>query len=135
MTENRYKSYRIVNGKPRNIIVDKNGNIVNTNPNKEELIGLEKDHYKRKGNNAKKYTDNELLEYLRQFYEENGRVPEQLDFNNLIYPTYKTYHHCFERNKAIEIAGLWDKCVKKHEITEKECFKRCDNNDNYTHSL
>lgn len=28
MTENRYKSYRIVNGKPRNIIVDKNGNIV-----------------------------------------------------------------------------------------------------------
>lgn len=124
MTEKRYKSYRIINGKPRNIIVDKNGNIVNIDPNKEEIIGLEKEHYKRKGNKAKKYADNELLEYLRQFYEENGRVPEQLDFNNLIYPTYKTYQFRFGSwNSAIEIAGLWNKRAKKIKYTNNELLE------------
>lgn len=40
----------------------------------------------KKRNNIK--TDDELLEYLKQFYEENGRTPVQKDFvNNPKYPT------------------------------------------------
>lgn len=38
-----FKSYRFVNGKLRCIIVDEIGNIVDINPNKEELKGLEKE--------------------------------------------------------------------------------------------
>lgn len=40
MTENKYKSTRIVDGKARKTIVDENGNIINRNPTKEELKGL-----------------------------------------------------------------------------------------------
>ena len=38
-----YKSYRIIDGKPRWIIIDKDENIINRNPNKEELKGLKSD--------------------------------------------------------------------------------------------
>lgn len=38
----KYKSYRIVDGKPRWVIVDENGKIINRNPN-NELKGLEKE--------------------------------------------------------------------------------------------
>lgn len=48
MTENKYKSYRILDGKPRWIILDVQKKIINKNP-KEELIGLEKEPFKRKG--------------------------------------------------------------------------------------
>lgn len=37
------KSYRIIDGKPRCVIVDETGNIVNRNPNKDELKGLKKE--------------------------------------------------------------------------------------------
>lgn len=42
--ENLYKSFRMVDGKgskPRHVIVDESGNIVNKRPSKEELKGLE----------------------------------------------------------------------------------------------
>lgn len=32
-----YKSIRIINGKPKKVIVDEKGDIVNSNPNKEDL--------------------------------------------------------------------------------------------------
>ena len=40
MTENKYKSTRIVDDKARKTIVDENGNIMNRNPTKEELLRI-----------------------------------------------------------------------------------------------
>lgn len=49
-----YKSYRIVDGRPRWVIIDENENIVNRNPNKDKLkllseIPREMYKIKRKG--------------------------------------------------------------------------------------
>lgn len=41
----KYKSCRIINGKPRWIIVDDNGDIINAHPSREELKNLEEEHY------------------------------------------------------------------------------------------
>lgn len=103
-----YKSWRIIDRKPRWIIVDDNGNITNKNPTKEELKNSATEKYV--GNNVK-YTDDELLEYLKQFYEENGRIPTQIDFaNNHDHPHYTTYHIRFGSwNRSLDIAGLWEK--------------------------
>jgi len=43
MIEEYFISTRIINGKPKNVIVDKNGKIVDRNPTKEELLYLEKE--------------------------------------------------------------------------------------------
>ncbi len=43
MTE--YKSYRFIDGKARWVIVNENGNIINRNPSKEELKGIELEIY------------------------------------------------------------------------------------------
>lgn len=92
----KYKSHRIVGW----MIVDENGKIVNRNPSKEELKGLEEEKYKRK-----KYTYEELSSYLRQFYEEYGRIPSARDFkNNPEYPDYHTYQKRF---------GSWNKALEK----------------------
>ena len=55
-----------------------------------------------------KYTKDELLEYLRQFLEENGRIPANDDFNNNPkYPSFKTYAKSFGSwNGALKMAGL-----------------------------
>lgn len=104
-----YKSYRIIDGKPRWIIVDENGNIVNKNPTKEELKGLEKFHQKDgrrcRSRPGARYTHEELLECLIGFVKENGRVPVASDFNNNPeYPNFATYQiHFGSWNKALEI--------------------------------
>lgn len=100
MTE--YKSVRLIDGKPRKVIVDENGNIVNRNPNKDELKGLEKEFYENRQPN--RYTNEELLEYLRQFYEMEGKVPIEVDFTNSSkFPSYGTYIIRF---------GSWEKCLQ-----------------------
>ena len=60
------------------------------------------------GKNAKIFTDEELLKFLIQFYEENGRSPTREDFiNNPKYPGFKTYVRCFGNwQKALKIVGL-----------------------------
>lgn len=45
---NQYRTYRFVDGKARWIIVDENEKIINRNPSKEELKGLEKEIYFKK---------------------------------------------------------------------------------------
>lgn len=45
MTEDKYISIRIIDGKPRKVIVDEIGNIANRKPNKIELKNLENEHY------------------------------------------------------------------------------------------
>lgn len=99
-----YKSYRIIDGKPRWIIVDETSKMVNASPSKDELIYLKYEpSCRRKG-----YTDEELLNFLVQFDKENGRVPMQLDFNgNPRYPSFMTYHNRFGSwNKALDKLGL-----------------------------
>ncbi len=102
-----YKSLRIIDGKPRLVIVDENGNIINRYPNKKELNNLEFEYYKH---HSKIYYDNEeLLDYLRQFFEENGRIPVARDFeNNPKYPTINTFIKRFGSwNNALKLAGLY----------------------------
>lgn len=101
MTE--YKSYRIVDGKPKWVVVDENGNITNRSPSKDELGILKRETR----NITKKYTDEELLEFLNIFYEKNGRIPIQIEFdNNPKYPHYNTYIKRFGTwNNALKLSG------------------------------
>lgn len=115
----RHKSYRIIDGKRRIVIVE-DGKIVNRDPSKEELKGLEGDVTKKQ-----LYVNNEyLLGCLRQFYNENGRVPMAKDFNNNSkYPNYGTYQNHFGSwNNAIEMAGLWDNRITIR-ITNEELLE------------
>lgn len=102
-----YKAYRIVNGKPRWIIVDKNGNIINSNPTNEEKKGLEKEEPYDKRYRLK-YTDKELLDYLIQFYKKYGRPPTEEDFGgNNGYPVWATYRNRFESwTNALKLVKL-----------------------------
>lgn len=102
-----YKSKRPIDGKPPIwVIVDEDGNIVNNNPNKEELkcIDFDKTH-------KLKYTDEELLDYQKQFYEKYGIIPKCSDFtNNLEYPNYSIYPNRFGSwNRSLEMSGLLEK--------------------------
>lgn len=117
-----YKSWRIpdIGKNAKWIVVDGNGNIVNKNPTKEELINLKEGTcigYKRY-----KYTKYQLLRFLVNFYEENRRTPTCSDFdNNPKYPGIKIYYIRFESwNNAIKEAGLW----KKRYNQEHAC-NRC----------
>lgn len=101
----KYKAYRIINGKPRWVIVDENGDIVNRNSSKCELKGLDKFPEK---DGRYKYTDQELLDYLRHFEKENGRVPLAIDFlNNPEYPHSNTFMKRF---------GSWNDALKFAEL-------------------
>lgn len=80
-------------------------------------------NYPKKGQS---YTDEGLLRYLRQFYEENGRVPEARDFiGNPNYPGYSVYQLRFGRwNNAIIEAGLWpNKAGTKEKYTDEELLE------------
>lgn len=67
----------------------------------------------------KNLTDEQLLNYLKEFHNENGRPPTQVDFtNNSNYPSYDTYKNRF---------GSWNNAVKKagfipDRLTEEELF-------------
>jgi len=114
-----YKSYRIIDGKPRWVIVDETGNIVNRNPSKDELNDLKEETYVRKYNRkggSRKYTDKDLLNYLRQFENDEGRIPTATDFfNNPRYPNHGTYQKRFGSwSNALKLVGLdVDSMVKK----------------------
>ncbi len=123
-----YKSRRIIDGKgskPRDIIVNDNNEIVNKSPSKEELKCLkvlEQECYV-----GKRYTNGELLNYLRKFHKENGRPPAQLDFNNnYIYPSFGIYQKNFGSwNNALKLAGL---NVNRHRNTNEESLNYNDIN-------
>ena len=86
MTEiiwSKFTSIRRIDGKNKEVIVDICGDIINRNPTKEELRGLKKhlsirEILKLPEEETKKY----LLEFLRYFYEKEGRVPIYKDFEN-----------------------------------------------------
>lgn len=122
--ENKYTSVRIADGKPRRVIVDDNGNIINNNPTKEELKCLDK--FPEKDGRSKPrpgicYTKNAIIGFIRQFYEENGRVPAEDDFNNdPRYPTSKTVRKYFgSRDNAIRSAELWNRRYNETNVCDR----------------
>lgn len=120
--EDIYTSVRLIDGKPRKVIVNENRDIINNNPNKEDLIGLDAEPYTI--NRNKVYTNKKLLEYLRQFYEKKGRVPVKNDFDgNPRYPSSGTYVNRFGSwNNALIMAELFDNRVRQL-YTDKELLE------------
>jgi hypothetical protein len=108
-----YKDYRFVDGKVRLVIVDEDGKISNRHPIKEELNKLEID----KRYSKKKYTDEELLNSIKRFYEKYDRVPMAVDFNNN--PEYPGNNAIITRfgswNNAIDMTGLSEKRLYTEE--------------------
>lgn len=107
-----YKSKRIIDGKPRWVVIDENSDVTNRYPSKDELIELEREirtsyDTRKDYANYRKYTDKELLDFLIQFYKEYGRVPTVKDFNNLKYPNFATYQRRF---------GSWSNALKLVEL-------------------
>lgn len=63
-----------------------------------------------------KYTDKELLECLKQFFDENDRAPTVRDFiNNLEYPSTTVYTKRF---------GSWDKALKSVELDTDSMIRK-----------
>lgn len=124
--DNIYTSVRIIDGKPRKIIVDRTGRIVNRDPSKEELKDLEKEPRKAQDTRKyKKYTDEELLDYLKLFYEENNRIPTVRDFlYNSEYPSFATYQIRFGGwNQALKMVGLDIDTMIKQGILQNNNYK------------
>lgn len=117
-----YKSKRPVDGKPPTwVIVDEDGEIINRNPSKDELKGLENEEYKRPfKSKIKNYTDEELLNELRRFEKEEGRIPTYDDFIvNVGYPSSKTYQRRFGSwSNVLKLVGLDVEPIVKKGILE-----------------
>ena len=110
-TKKIYKTYRIIDGKSKWIIVDEYGIVINRNPSKFELAELieEIKHCRQK------YTDKQLLGYLIKFYRENERPPIAEDFiNNTRYPSYGTYVSRF---------GSWSNALKNVRLDIESMIK------------
>lgn len=103
-----FTSVRLVDGRPRKVIVDDTGKIVNKSPTEEELKGLKKEPYIVNFHQPKKYTDKELDYHLIRFFVENGRPPTEKDFsNNSEYPNHKAYINRFRTwPNALKRVGL-----------------------------
>lgn len=67
-----------------------------------------------------RYTKKELLNYLKRFVEENGRIPVEHDFvNNPGYPSFISYiDHFGNWKKAFESVGLDVWSIVKNGIIE-----------------
>lgn len=101
---------KCIYGNNRKVIIDRNGNITNDNPSKEDLNGLyrylttTREIGKLPGKEKEEY----LLELLRYFYRAEGRTPTEEDFNNNPrYPSRTTYWRIF---------GNWDNAIMKAEL-------------------
>lgn len=124
------KEYRIciIEGKPRKVIVE-NRKITNRNPSKDELKGLGKESYiKYKDRRDEprpfdpKYSDEELLIYLVQYYVENGKVPTVRDFySNSEYPGKSVYIKRFGNwSNALKLVGLDDDAMINKGVLDTE---------------
>ncbi len=109
MATYEFTSIRRIDGKQKKVIVDICGDIINRNPTKEDLKGLNRqlsvrEILKLPEEETKKY----LLEFLRHFYDKQRRFPTTMDFvNNPTYPNFKTYDKVFGNlNNAMIEAGF-----------------------------
>jgi len=117
-----YKDNRLIDGKPRRVVIDEEGNITNRQPSKEELKGLEWAYHQGKQGCIPVYTDEELLNYLKKFYYDNGRAPKRREFEiHPDYPGKTTYCRRFGSWKnALEKAGILDKMEHVRIYTSEE---------------
>jgi hypothetical protein len=108
MTEKKYISIRIVEGKPKKVIVDDNGKIINYKPNKDELEGNDIEPFHKLLKKQPKYTDDQLLDFPKQFFKKYGKIPISRDFNNNPnYPNISTFIRRFGSwNNTLIKAGL-----------------------------
>lgn len=99
----RYKSKRIVDGELKWVVIE-NGRVIDKNPTKDELNSLKIEPRKR----YEKYTNDSLLNYLKLFYEKNGKIPKASDFlHNPTYPSFFTYQKRFGSwNNGLILAKL-----------------------------
>lgn len=115
-----YKRHTIVDGKLGWIVVDRNEVVINKYPSNDELEDLQTEPYfMNMKNRCKKYTDDELLNYLKIFYEKNGRIPVRIDFlNSSEYPHYQNYtRHFGGWSNALKLAGLdLDAMIKREKL-------------------
>ena len=129
-----YKRHTIVDGKLGWIVVDGNEIVINKYPSKDELKDLQTEPYfTNMKNRGKKYTDDELLNYPKIFYEKNGRVPFQKDFSNSSeYPDYQNYTRRFGSwNNALKLAGLdLDAMIKRERL--EAISRNCVQSENMT---
>lgn len=66
-----------------------------------------------------RYTDEELLDYLRVFYQENGRIPTAGDCNRGLLPSYESYRgHFGSFPEARKKAGIPDYVMNQRQATE-----------------
>jgi hypothetical protein len=116
MTE--YKSIRLINSKPRKVIVDETGKVINENPSKEELKNFEEEQYNYRYGCKPMYTEEELLNELTRYEKENGRPPTEMDLrNNPEYPSYSLYRKRFGNlSIPLRLVGLDVESMVKNGI-------------------
>jgi len=73
---------------------------------------------------AKPYTNEELINYIKDFYNLYNRIPKARDFrNNKDYPNCATYYNKFGSwNNAIELAGFTAN-INIRKYTKVECIE------------
>lgn len=106
--------------KPRTVIIDENGNVVNRNPTDKELKGLKKElrtsQDTKKGKILCGHTEGSLLKCLIDFTDKNGRPPTVKDFsNNFAYPSIRPY---------IDHFGSWSAALKKVGLDDESIIKK-----------
>lgn len=131
----KYKRYTIIDGKSKWVIVDGNGNIINKYPSKEEMKDLKNETYVGKydhNGRSKTYTEEELLNELRRFEKEEGRIPTREDFNyNPGYPSGKTYWNRFGSwSKALKLIWSDVDLINRDKIIKICC--NCESHHTYT---
>ena len=123
----KFKSVRMVDGRQRSVIVNICGDIINRNPTKEELKGLK--HEIIRTWTLSKLPEQELkeylLEFLRFFYDKEGRIPKTIDFyKNPKYPSSTLYSKVFKSwNNAIREAGLQPQWGGSNIYTDEELLE------------
>lgn len=77
-----------------------------------KMINLKK-RVKKECGGRKKYSNEELLEYLQIFYQENGTPPTETDCRRGLIPDSSVYKRRFgSLPKARELAGIYDEVSK-----------------------
>lgn len=83
-----------------------------------EMCGLKLKERKRSPGDPTKYSDEELLEYLAIFAQENNKIPTHTDFNRGLLPSYDNYIRRWGSiEKARQLAGVYDHIDPESPVT------------------
>lgn len=84
-------------------------------------------------NKRKRYTDEELINYLHKFKKEYGRIPSSTDLSrNENYPSGAVYTTRFKRfENALKLAGLKRKSPRRNLISDKKIIEKVKQVYNY----